>query len=234
MTNSTVHARPGSSMAARLAIAAIAMYQVLLLAVIFIKPDVDPTRKPVSEYAIGRYGWVMVLAFLTAAVSYGCLFVAVRGLVRGVAGRAGLAILGLCVLGTVGVGVFVADPVVTPLTELTTIGSLHVICGLSALVLLPVAALLINQDVARGNPTVALALRWTAGLPLAGLVLHWVLSLAVPPEGWPPRFLFLTYAVWLIALATQILRAYRHATTADPSVVATPPGPRMSFVDGSE
>lgn len=50
------------------------------------------------------------------------------------------------------------------------------------------------------------ALRWTAGLPLAGLVLHWVLSLAVPPEGSPPRFLFLTYAVWLIVLATQILR----------------------------
>jgi hypothetical protein len=74
---------------------------------------------------------------------------------------------------------FVADPVVTPLTELTTIGTLHVICGFSALVLLPFAALLINLDMARGNPAVAAALRWTAGLPLAGLVLHWVLSLAV-------------------------------------------------------
>jgi hypothetical protein len=82
---------------------------------------------------------------------------------------------------------FVADPVVTPLTELTTIGTLHVICGFSALVLLPFAALLINLDVARGNPAVAPALRWTAGLPLAGVALHSFLSLAVPPEGWPPR-----------------------------------------------
>jgi hypothetical protein len=206
MTNTTVTAPPASGVAAKLSIAAIVAYQIMLLTVIFIKPEVDPARKPVSEYAIGRHGWVMVLAFLTAALSYGCLFVAVRPVVRGVTGRVGLGILGACVLGTVGVGLFVADPVVTPLTELTTIGTLHVICGFSALVLLPFAALLINLDMARGNPAVAAALRWTAGLPLAGLVLHWVLSLAVPPEGWPPRFLFLTYAVWLIVLATQILR----------------------------
>lgn len=54
---------------------------------------------------------------------------------------------------------FVADPVVTPSTQLTTIGTLHVICGFSALVLLPFPALLINLEVARGNPAVAPALR---------------------------------------------------------------------------
>jgi hypothetical protein len=205
MTNTTATA-PVPSTAARLSSVAIIAYQILLLAVIFIKPELDPARKPISEYAIGRHGWVMVLAFLILAVSYGCLFVAVRPAVRGTTGRIGLGILGACVVGTVGVGVFVADPVVTPLTELTTIGTLHVICGLAALVLLPFAALLINLDLGRGNTAAASALRWTAGLPLVGLVLHWVLALAVPPESWPPRFLFLTYAAWLIVLAAQTLR----------------------------
>jgi hypothetical protein len=207
MTTTTVTTPPAAGgVAAKLSIAAITAYQILLLMVIFIKPEVDPTHKPISEYAIGRNGWVMVLAFLTAAVSYGCLFVAVRPLVRTVSGRIGLGILGVCVLGTVGVGVFVADPVVTPLTDLTTIGTLHVICGFSALVLLPFAALLINLDVARRSPAVAPVLRWTAGLPLAGLILHELVSLVVPPEGWPPRFLFLTYAIWLILLASQTRR----------------------------
>ena len=195
-----------AGMAARLSSAAIITYQALLLAVIFIRPEVDPTHKPVSEYAIGRYGWVMVLTFLTAALSYACLAAAVRPLVRGLAGRVGLVILCACVVGTVGVGVFVADPVTTPLTGLTTIGTLHVIFGFGALVLLPFAALLINLDLTGLSAAAKPVVWWTAGLPMAGLILHWLLSLVVPPQGWPPRLLFLTYAAWLLILNAHIGR----------------------------
>jgi hypothetical protein len=58
-----------------------------------------------------------LLAFLTAAAGYACLFVAVRPAVRGVTGQVGLGILGACARGTVGRGAFVADPVVTPLVR---------------------------------------------------------------------------------------------------------------------
>jgi hypothetical protein len=34
----------------------------------------------------------------------------------------------------------------------------------------------------------------------AGLALHALLSTVIPPEGWPPRLLFLTYAIWLLTL----------------------------------
>ena len=228
-TNATAPAPSASATAARLSIAAIIAYQIPLLAVIFIRPELDPSRKPISEFAIGRHGWVMQLAFLTAAVSYGALFVAVRPAVRGATGRVGLGILGVCVVGTVGVGVFVADPVVTPLNELTTVGTLHVVYGLSALVLLPFAALLINLDVARGNTAAAPALRWTAGLPFVGLVLHWILSLAVPPEGWPPRVLFLTYAAWLVVLATQLLRVRGARDRPDPHAPPRADSDRCGF-----
>ncbi|MEV4111043.1 DUF998 domain-containing protein [Nonomuraea sp. NPDC049695] len=200
-----------SAVTARLSSAAILAYQILLLAAIFIKPEVDPTHKPVSEYAIGRHGWVMVLAFLMAASSYACLLAAVRPLVRGRAGRIGLAILAVCVIGTIGVGVFVADPVDTPLSDLTTRGTVHAVSGLAALVLLPFAALLITRDLARTAAGAASVLRWAAWLPLSGLVLHWLVSVVVPPEGWPPRFLFLTYALWILVLNAQILRIPRQA-----------------------
>ena len=188
-----------------LAAAAIVAYQVLLLAAIAVRPELDATHVPPSEYAIGRRGGVAVLAFLTAAVAYAFLFAAVRPLVRDRAGRAGVALLGICVLGTAGVGVFVADPIATPAAELTARGVVHVVCGLSALVLLPFAALLLNLDLARrAVPADARTLRLTAALPLAGLLGHWALSVVVPPLGWPPRLLFLAYAVWLVALAGRL------------------------------
>jgi hypothetical protein len=181
----------------RLAGAAIITYQILLAAIILIRPEIDPTHEPVSEYAIGRLGWIAVLAFLVAATAYALLFAAVRPLVHS---RLGLGLLGICVLGTVGVGVFVADPVGTPWSAMTIVGRLHVVCGLSALLLLPFAALLINRDLARRLPAAARVLRWTGWLPMAGLVLHALLSTVIPPEGWPPRLLFLTYAIWVLVL----------------------------------
>lgn len=195
----------------RLAGAAIITYQILLAAVILIRPEIDPTLEPISEYAIGRLGWIAVLAFLVSATAYALLFAAVRPLVRG---RLGLSLLGICVLGTVGVGVFVADPVVTPWSAMTTVGRLHVVCGLSALVLLPFAALLINRELARRLPEAARVLRWTGWLPPAGFILHALLSAVVPPEGWPPRLLLLTYAIWLLALTRVSGEARMHAATA--------------------
>jgi len=195
----------------RLAGAAIITYQILLAAIILIRPEINPTHKPISEYAIGRLGWVAVLAFLVAATAYALLLAAVRPLVRG---RLGLGLLGISVLGTFGVGVFVADPVVTPWSAMTTVGRLHLVCGLSALVLLPFAALLINRELARRLPAAARVLRWTGWLPLAGLTLHALLSTVIPPEGWPPRLLFLTYAIWLLTLTRVTRKSRKHADMA--------------------
>jgi len=69
--------------AARLSIAAVITYQVILIALIFIRPDLDPSWHTISEWAIGRHGWIMVLAFLISAVSYGSLFVAIKSQIRG-------------------------------------------------------------------------------------------------------------------------------------------------------
>jgi hypothetical protein len=166
------------------------VYQVLLAALIAIRPDLDPARKPISEYAIGHLGWMMVLAFLVSAVSYGFLYVAIRSQVRGAVGRIGLAILLFCVVGTFGVGVFVADPISTPMSALSTRGTLHVVFGTSALMLLPFAALLINLSLALRNPTgapVRRPLLWTVAIPMLGLVIFSVMvAVVVPAEGWPP------------------------------------------------
>lgn len=206
-----------SSGAAWLAIAAVLTYQVLLAALLFLRPDLDPYWHTISEWAIGPYGWVMTLAFLLSALSYAALWFLLRSQIRGLLGRMGLGILLICGIGTVGVGLFTTDPLGTPPDAITTRGMIHMIAGFGALMLLPFAALLINLSLALKNQAWASARRillWTGLLPLLGLVGFWVhltlfvLPLPVQygpavPLGWPNRCLLLTYMVWLITLAWQ-------------------------------
>jgi hypothetical protein len=53
-----------SPTAAHLSFAGAATFAILLAALHFIKPELDPSWHFISEYAIGDYGWIMVLALL--------------------------------------------------------------------------------------------------------------------------------------------------------------------------
>ena len=63
-----------SQTASRLSFAAAVTFLVLLAALHLIKPELDPSWRMVSEYEIGRYGWVMMLVFLSLALSCVALF----------------------------------------------------------------------------------------------------------------------------------------------------------------
>lgn len=215
-----------SPTAAWLSIAAVIAYQILLIALIFVRPDLDPSWHTISEFAIGRHGWIMSMAFLISAFSYGFLFVTIKSQMPSVWGKTGLGSLFICFIGTVGVGIFTTDPY-PPEKNPTTIGILHVISGTSAMLLLPFAALLINLSLARKNKAwfaARRALLLTAGLPLLaflGSVVH--LLIFVMPMGdyygpglqigYPPRLLLLTYMVWIITLAWQAIKVRRRGSS---------------------
>jgi hypothetical protein len=162
-------------------------------------------------------------AFLISAASYAALFVMLRSQVHGNMGRIGLGILLICVVGALGVGIFTTDPM--PLRyPLSRIGKLHVAFGTSQLTLLPIAALLINLSLARNNEAWAMARRvllWTAGLPLFGFAAFALYTaifvFPVGPNaygpgvniGWPPRFAFLAYMLWLVTLGCQAIKCSR-------------------------
>ncbi|HUJ14373.1 MAG TPA: DUF998 domain-containing protein [Thermoanaerobaculia bacterium] len=211
---------------ARVAIGAIIIYQLLLIGLILLRPDLDPSWHTISEWAIGPYGWLMSLAFFVSAVSYAALLIALRSQLGGRLGRAGLFILFLCVIGAVGVSIFTTDPM--PLRPpLSARGTLHVVFGTTQLVLLPFAALLINISLVT-NPAWASARRAllsTAFVPLCGFMAFVVYSvLFVAPHGpgaygpgvnigWPPRIAFFSYMVWVVTIgwtATRVEAAPRH------------------------
>ncbi len=205
-------------MAARLSFAGAAMFVVLLAVLHLIKPELDPSWHFVSEYAIGDNGWMMVLAFLSLALSYVALFMALRRQVRTLAGRIGLALLLASAVGLTMGGVFVTDPISANHDARTVSGKLHSVGGTIGIVI-PFAAALISWSLSR-NRAWALArepLLWSAGLAVLGFLLS-VVSLGVllsqsdgsfGPDvlvGWPNRLEILAYTAWPMVVAWCALR----------------------------
>jgi hypothetical protein len=222
MDEDTATARPVtavSPIAARLSFAAAATFLVLLAALHFIKPELDPAWRMISEYEIGRYGWVMVLAFLSLAFSCVALLVAIRSQVRTTGGRIGLALLLVCAAGMIIAAVFTSDPITASSEELTTHGNLHGLGALLGIPGFPIAATLISRSLARDRAwsPARRSLLWATALTWIGLLVF-VLSVALMlprsngefgPDvlvGWPNRLLIVAYCAWLMVAAWHAAR----------------------------
>jgi hypothetical protein len=87
----------------------------------FLKPELDPAWRMLSEYAIGRHGWMMKLAFFCLSTS--CLALTLvflqRGLTMGV-------LLAIASIGSLGSAAFITDPITRPWNLITRSGRLHV------------------------------------------------------------------------------------------------------------
>lgn len=208
-----------SPTAARLTIAATATFLVLYIVLHIIKPELNPTWNTTSEYAIGRHGWIMVIAFLAQAFSYAALFVAIKSQIQTIPGRIGL---GLLLLGAVALtigGTFIADPITTPQDALSTRGTIHGMGAGLAMLAIPLAALIISVSLARNNQAWSPAQRsllWLAGLSLASLVGFFGVNAAMLPSdgtygpdvliGVPDRVMQLVNSAWLITIAWWAIR----------------------------
>jgi hypothetical protein len=223
MAKDTAAAKPVtavSSTAARLSSASAATFVVLLAALHVIKPELDPSWHFISEYAIGDYGWMMVVAFLSLALSCVSLFVAISSQLRTIVGRFGPALLLVSALGLTIAAIFTTDPITVSKDAVTTEGVLHNL-GETLGIAMPFAAALITWRLAR-NPawsSAKRALLWATGLALVAFVASFV-SLGVVvsqssgkfgPDvlvGWPNRFEILAYSVWVIVVARQAIRVH--------------------------
>jgi Protein of unknown function (DUF998) len=206
-----------SQTAARLSVAAAALFLLLLAALHVLEPEIDPAWRMISDYELGRYGAVMVLAFVSLAVSTASLGIALRSEVHTIVGYLGLGCLLACAIGLLGGGIFTTDPITATRDQLTVHGTLH---GLSALVgmsSMPFAAGLIVWSLAHQTAWTALRPRLfgAVGLLWLGLVVFG-LSIAVllprgggtfGPEvvvGWQNRLVMVAYTGWLLTVGWRI------------------------------
>jgi hypothetical protein len=177
-----------------------------------IKPEFDPSWRFLSEYSIGRHGWLMTAAFFTWALSCAALVTALGGQLATRAGRIGNAALAIVAVSLVAAGLFDQDPVTAKPDELTTHGTLHAVASMIGIPGIPFAALLISWSLTRYNTAWApwrrslMATAHLTWLCLLAMVVY--LAIAVPQaggfgpdvlSGWMNRAVVAAYCAWQLA-----------------------------------
>ncbi len=214
--------------AARVAIAAAGAVLLLLASLHVLSPEFDPSWRVVSEYANGRYGWVLSLMFACWVISSWALAVTVWSQVKGIGGKIGLGFLVAAGVGGAMASVFdINHP-------------LHGLAGMIGVLSLPIAAMLISLRLGRTQPWCAAkkALLWTANLTWISIVLMVVslialfvtythagghipadgkalpLGTTLPPGvialvGYANRLLIVANCVWVMIVARRALQLRR-------------------------
>jgi len=180
-----------------------------------LKPELDPSWRFISEYAIGPLGWLMTLAFLAWAASCLALSMAARPVMTNARGRAGARLLAIVGLALVVAGIFPQDPVTSAPGQGTTAGMLHALASMVGIPGIPIAAMLISSGLPgglRGG-----AVRLAAHLTWISLLLMIAyLAYAVPRAGGfnasvhaglMNRLVVLAYIAWQLLLARRLDRS---------------------------
>jgi hypothetical protein len=201
--------------AARVAIAATGAVLLLLASLHVLSPEFDPSWRVVSEYANGRYGWVLSLMFVFWALSSWALAVTLWSQVKGIDGKIALGFLIAAGVGEAMASVFdINHP-------------LHDLAGMFGVISLPIAAMLISVRLARTRAwsTAKHVLLWTANLTWVSLVLmvaallimirgktgagHKMAHDGIAVVGWANRLLVVAYCVWVVTVARHALQLRR-------------------------
>ena len=183
------------------------LWLIIILLLHFIKPELAPRTRMISEYARRPHGWIMQFAFFCMALSCGALAAATWRLPL----LLGSALLTICSVGFAGAGVFVTDPVSLAQKAQTRSGALHVLFAFVVIVIFPIMATVVDIGVA-GKVASARARYWLpvlSALPWSGFLLFLRAGLISgrrprTPLGYFERVLVLAYSLWLVVIALML------------------------------
>jgi hypothetical protein len=205
-----------SKTAACTAFFAAGISSVLIILLHLIEPEFEPSWRFVSEYAGGRFGFVMRVAFAAMSLSLIALAYALRAEVSSKPGLLGLGILGISGLGCGIAALFSMDPITSQPGPPTLSGKLHGVGSIMGIPTFPVAALLITYAVTRRPDWSSrrTRLRLLAHGTWISLVLMFILLSAwlsanygrfgpEVPIGWLNRLVVALYLAWVIDMAAS-------------------------------
>jgi len=212
---------------ARLAIATSAATLLLLVSLHILSPEYDPSWRMVSEYANGKYGWVLSLMFACWGIGSWTLAFVLNAHIKTTAGKIGLGFLFVAGIGETMASVFDINH-----------QPLHDIAGYLGILGLPIAAMLISVHLSRIQPW-SLARKlilWIGNLTWVSVVLlvaTFVIMIVtymqsgaqVDPQveltalpagvigwvGWANRLLVVIYCTWVIIVARQATKAHEQS-----------------------
>jgi hypothetical protein len=204
-----------AALPAALGLAGAAWFAFAVVALHFLRPDLDPLSRATSEYAIGPYGYLMASAFFSLSLASWALLLALGRRLAGPArSRAGLALLGVwaaCVLAAM---IFPIDAAGAPST---TAGLIHNASGPIGFLSLALGALFISRRF-RHDAALRPIARPAVGLSLLLLAAFFAVPAAMasglPLAGLAQRLLLAACVAWLSLTATCLRAAASQAATA--------------------
>jgi len=193
---------------------------IFLASLHILSPEYDPSFRMVSEYANGHYPFILILMFISWAISSWALAFAIRSQLKTRAGKLGLIFLIIAGIGEAMGGIFNINHDI-----------LHGIAGALGIFGLPVAAILISVNITRNQAWLASrkALLMAANFTWIIIVLL-IISFAVmiaevmqsgvtvnpkapvlPPGvialvGWADRLLIVIYCLWVMMTAWKAIK----------------------------
>jgi hypothetical protein len=172
----------------------------------------------ISEYEIGRHGWMMRLAFFCWGASVLAATIAIWPSLQTIGGVIGRWWLLVIVIFLFGAGIFKADPITDQTNNL--VNRLHALCGMVVILTFPIVATLAASSLMKN-------LRWlpVRGLLVLAVVLVWagmiayfatiIIARSKNPKvgedgtriymGWPNRFNVVTYLIWIFIMAGSVI-----------------------------
>ena len=203
---------------ALLTIVGIAVYLLNLAALHFLRPDVNPILEPMSNYAVGPYGFLLTAADIGGGLAALALTL---GLYLSIAPR-GRSYVGLFLLGLYGVSVLLAG--IFPIDvggETTTFGIIHNIVGNISFFGFPLAVILLSLGMGRDE-------RWRSfrrtALAVSVLVVLTVILTMVGFNigigfGLTHRLANVTALAWMLLVALHLRSLAQGALAQQPSLV---------------
>lgn len=195
-----------SSIAAGVTFGGAVAFLLILAALHVLKPQLDPSWRLISEYAIGRHAWLMSVAFVSLSASCFAL-VFVLGLSKGSMALAVVA------LGALGSALFVADPTETPWMSQTSNGRLHTVSATLFVLGFPPATTLVGWNLSGDQTPASLQslLAWISLIVWAGflvfigsIIFYGAPKCRFGPQvriGWQNRLMMVIYLTWLMIVA---------------------------------
>ena len=208
----------GTVFLALLAVVGIADFLLTLVALHVLRPDVNPVLEPISNYAVGPYGFLLTAANIGIGLA---AFALMFGLYLGIA-PPGRSYAGLFLLGVYGVSGLLAG--IFPIDvggEATTVGAIHNVVGNISFFCFPIAAILLSLGMGKDE-------RWRSfRRPALALSLVIVLTVILTMVGFnlgvgfgvTQRIANVTALTWMLAVALHLRSVARGALARQPSRV---------------
>lgn len=203
------------SMSATVAMVAALAFVALLLILHMVRADLDPGRHMISEYAVGRSGWIMAWAFFALAASFIALALAFLPSTQGALGTLALVLLLIAGAGAAIGGLFPMDPAGTPPERFSFSGKMHGVGFMLGVpgTLLAVSLLSIYLWRDADWQSARAMLATTAGAVWITMIVFGVSMAALMSRGttgsafaigWQNRALVLSWAAWVFLVAWRL------------------------------